>query len=313
MIIKQSPEDFRVKEILNLKFSEGGYFYYLLKKKNWNTIDIVERLEKFFKTKAGFAGNKDKNAVTEQFISLFKISQKKAEKFKLNDVSLEFLGKGDKPISLGMLEGNFFEITLREVKEELPSVSFIENYFDEQRFGKNNALIGKFIVQRKFKEASKIIGKDVFSLSKRRLRFYLSAYQGYLFNEYLKEYIKEHFKEYVKDYVKVKYSLGELFFTKEFTKNFKISLVNFDTKSDGIYKKMLRREKIKQSDFFLREMPSLVDESVYRDAFAFVEQFSSKFFAKENKQIVSFYLQKGSYATVVIKKMLSSLEMFKYK
>ena len=93
MLIKQFPEDFKVKEIMNLDFREGHYSYYLLRKKNWNTLDVVERLEKFLKTKVGFAGNKDKHAVTEQFVSILNVSKKKVEQFHLHGVSLEFIGK----------------------------------------------------------------------------------------------------------------------------------------------------------------------------------------------------------------------------
>src|SRR3989344_5998177 len=115
MIVKKFPEDFQVREVMELEICEGDYSYYLLRKKNWNTLDIVEKLEKKLHTKIGFAGNKDKHAVTEQYISIFKASQSKISKIKIADVSLEFIGKGNRPISLGMLQGNQFAITLRDV------------------------------------------------------------------------------------------------------------------------------------------------------------------------------------------------------
>ena len=304
MIFKQRPEDFIVQEVLHLPLGQGEYSYFLLKKKEWSTLDVVERLEKFLGTNVGFAGNKDKHAVTEQFISVLHVPKKRVEQFQLPGVSLEFIGKGKRPISLGMLEGNKFKILLREVNRELPQVDFIENYFDEQRFGKHNCVLGKILVQRKFKEASALLGKDIFLLSKKRLRFYLSAYQSYLFNAYLRMYLKKNAS------LKVSYSLGEFFFVKKIKKNFQIPLVSFDSEIDKIYAKLLKKEGLTPKDFLIREIPDLISETSFRDAFVPVQDFQSTFFKEEKKQVVSFYLQKGSYATIVIKKML---EIFKYK
>jgi len=295
MKIKVYPEDFIVKEIMHLPLEPGNYQYYLLKKTNRNTLDVVEYLSMKLKTKVGFAGNKDKKAVTEQYISLF--NGKNIENISLDNASLEFIGTGKTPISLGMLEGNHFEIILREVEKELPRVEFIENYFDEQRFSKNNHVIGKMLVQKNFKEASAIIGQDIFSLGKKRISFYFHAYQSYLFNLYLAEYVKS------KTSYEVAYLFGKFVFGKR--KDKKIPLVNFDTKLDLSYKKILKDEEVELKDFLIRQIPDLIQEEVVRDAFVDVKNIESEFFPKENIQRVSFDLVKGSYATIVIKKMAS--------
>ena len=72
--IKQLPEDFIVKEVSNVKVeSDGQYAYYILKKINYTTIDALQVLSNKFKIQLknfGFAGNKDRNAITEQKISI---------------------------------------------------------------------------------------------------------------------------------------------------------------------------------------------------------------------------------------------------
>ena len=107
--IKQFPEDFIVKEISNVELEDkGNYSYFLLKKTNYSTVRAIEHIAKALRKKPkniGFAGNKDKNAVTEQFVSFFKINENKIKNLKLKDIELKFIGKGNEPISLGDLEG----------------------------------------------------------------------------------------------------------------------------------------------------------------------------------------------------------------
>ena len=71
--IKQIPEDFIVKEINDIILNnDGKYSYFLLKKKNYNTLNAIKAIAKKLKINEkdiGFAGNKDKEAVTKQTIS----------------------------------------------------------------------------------------------------------------------------------------------------------------------------------------------------------------------------------------------------
>ena len=116
--IKRLPQDFIVKEISNLKIKENGqYAYYLLKKTSYTTIDALQVLSDKFKIplkNMGFAGNKDKNAITEQKISIFRGS-KNFENAKFNNIGLKYIGNGKEPISLGDLKGNEFTIIIRNL------------------------------------------------------------------------------------------------------------------------------------------------------------------------------------------------------
>ena len=102
--IKQIPQDFIVKEISKLNsVNNGEYAFYCLKKINFTTVDALIALSRKFKVPLknfGFAGNKDKNAVTEQFISIFRGS-KVYEKIKLKNIELKYIANGKEQISLG--------------------------------------------------------------------------------------------------------------------------------------------------------------------------------------------------------------------
>jgi len=312
--IKVKPADFNVREVMKLDFCKGKYNYFLLRKKNWNTLNAIERIAGYLNInfkKFGYAGNKDKKAITEQFVSVFGVSKDKLENLKIKDISIEFLGTGVSPISLGSLEGNNFDILVRDVKKECKKVDFFANYFDEQRFGKDNIKIGKLVVQRKFEEACKILKLEIKnndyigalrSLRIRRLQFYLHSYQSYLWNLAVSGYLKKF------DNFKVKYKFGEFVFLHKKINDLEIPLINFNTKFDNkeikdIYTNLLKEEGIKKEDFLIKQIPEIVTFGVSRNLFVDVKWYYNEFL--DNSQKISFYLPKGSYATILIKKIFS--------
>ena len=215
-ILKQIPEDFRVKEISNIKIHDKGvYSYFLLKKKEYTTFKAIEQISENLNLPIksfGFAGNKDKKAITEQFISIK--TNKNIGNLKIKDISLKSVGKGQNPISLGDLAGNEFVITVRNLEKEQFSfnVDKIPNYFDEQRFSRNNSEVGKAIVKKDFKRAVELVLENkgeheeklgeyllrnnndyigaLRTINKKILRLYIHAYQSLIFNETVKHYLK---------------------------------------------------------------------------------------------------------------------------
>ncbi|NQV90892.1 tRNA pseudouridine(13) synthase TruD [Candidatus Woesearchaeota archaeon] len=305
--LKEKPEDFIVREKSNVNIKDQGRFsYFKLTKKNRNTLDVVKEIAKQLGIKEneiGFAGSKDKHAITEQLIS---IPRKKVE-VNVENVSLEFVGYGDKPISLGDLEGNYFEIVISNYSGKIDNINFVENYFDEQRFSKSNARVGKHLVKKEFKEACAVLGLDVVknnfigALSKipmRMLRMYVNAYQSYLWNETVASVLR--MKDVLK---KVDYSLGTFVFVKK-CEDLQIPLIGFGSdefESDEVkevIKNIMKKEGIRYKDFIIKQIPQLTLEGELRDVFIDVKGF------KVTKNKVSFFLQKGSYATMVIKKVL---------
>lgn len=315
---KSKPEDFYVKELINLKFETGKYSYFLLKKKNLTTSDSLNLISKKARLNLkyfGYVGNKDKNAITEQYISIFK-GNKNFENLKINNVELRFLGYGKERINLGDNIGNEFTITVRNLDKKYEGINFIVNYFDEQRFSKNNVIIGKSLIKRNFEAACRLLNlntdnavNSLNKLNKKLLRFYLHSYQSFLFNKAISEYLKDKYK----NYKNVKYSLGEFVFVDKKEK-LKFPLISFDTrfnKKDRVYSKILKKEGIKLDDFLIRELPWLIEETVYRDVFVDVKDFKTLSYGEDElnpgklKQTIKFTLPKGSYATILVKQMFS--------
>lgn len=328
--IKQLPEDFIVKEINNINIQNNGQCaYYLLKKINYSTIDALQILSKKFKIplkNIGFAGNKDKNAITEQKISIFRGS-KNFENIKLNNIQLKYLGNGKEPISLGDLEGNEFIITIRNLGDnEIKKIQSIENkkiiipnLYGPQRFGKNNHLAGKAIIKRDFKKAVELVLKNK-GVNEDKIRQYLSqnknnyiealriiplktrkifvhSYQSFLFNKIVSQYLKNNNKK---------------------IKNIKIPVIGFNfelnslknTILKNIVKKIMEKEKINPRDFIINKMPELTSEGGFRDLFFEFKKFkmmeinNDELNKNKQKMRIHFILPKSCYATTALEFVL---------
>ena len=112
-------------------------------------MDAINLLSKLLKIKTGifgYAGTKDRRAVTTQWVSVYRV---RAEKLQDLNASLRNLCVGNfkyckEPLKLGSLSGNHFVVTLRNVTGEQDKIEegldslkvngFI-NYFGLQRFG----------------------------------------------------------------------------------------------------------------------------------------------------------------------------------
>src|SRR3989344_5359548 len=163
--LKQLQEDFIVKEISEIKFDDSGiYYYFLLKKRGYNTLDAINIISEKLRIDGkniGFSGNKDRNAVTEQVISI-KNGNEGIERLDIKDIELKFIGKGSKDVFLGSNIGNDFEVTIRNLNsKEIKNIENrikdngipMPNYFGPQRFSNNNPEIGKSLVKKDFKKA----------------------------------------------------------------------------------------------------------------------------------------------------------------
>lgn len=116
--IKVLPEDFVVREKLKIEIKPSGkYKIYLLTKRHWNTVDALRFISKENKIpleKIGCAGRKDRHALTFQYIS---VPREYTINFNKENVKAQFIGYSDDFVSPLILEGNFFEITIRKLKK----------------------------------------------------------------------------------------------------------------------------------------------------------------------------------------------------
>ena len=328
--LKQVPEDFTVKEINGTAIGNAGkYTYFILKKKNYNTINAIEAIAgslRISQKNIGFAGNKDRNAVTEQFISI-KNGKKDFEKVLLKGITLKYVGKGDEEICLGRLKGNEFSIAIRNLEaKEIKKIEekaknkqiFMPNYFGEQRFSKNNHLVGESIIKWDFKKAVELVlesnseqnerieehlqkqKNDFIGALKiipfRMLKLYVHSYQSFLFNKALEEYISVNTGGNKVNYDEKIQIIG---FSTELKE-----LKNRQIKK--IIERLMEEEKITERDFIIRAIPDLSSEGSERSAFISINDFKiiksekDELNKSKEKMAVSFYLPKGCYATVLM-------------
>jgi tRNA pseudouridine13 synthase len=154
-VLKQVPEDFIVDEVLTPILDGGMQHMYLLRKRDHTTSYAIFLLakENGLPTKAiGYAGNKDRRAITTQIISCNR---------KINithpEISLEYLGSGKERINLGNNEGNKFTIIIRKVNKVPTKIDSFLNVFGPQRFSTNNVEIGRALVTKNYAKAVQLL------------------------------------------------------------------------------------------------------------------------------------------------------------
>lgn len=168
-LLRQEAEDFIVHEISNPVKSSGKYLICRLEKKNWELQRAIKEIAKILgisHRRISWAGTKDKHAVTHQLISLFDISETDIQNIRLKDITLTPVGRSDQQLSLGDLQGNRFEITIRScIPDNLTEAvsqadscvkTGVPNYFGIQRFGVQRPVthhVGRQILLGDYREA----------------------------------------------------------------------------------------------------------------------------------------------------------------
>jgi tRNA pseudouridine13 synthase len=150
-VLRATPEDFEVEEILGFAASgEGPHALLRVRKRGANTEWVARELARTAGVKpfeVGFAGLKDRNAVTTQHFTVPR-GKKPAEEFTgLAGEGYEVVSSAahQRKLPRGALEGNRFAITVRglacdetRLSERVRRIATggCPNYFGEQRFGR---------------------------------------------------------------------------------------------------------------------------------------------------------------------------------
>ncbi|MFA1647542.1 MAG: tRNA pseudouridine(13) synthase TruD, partial [Enterobacteriaceae bacterium] len=119
-LLKASPEDFVVVEDLGFEpDGEGEHILVRILKNGCNTRFVADALAKFLKIHArevSFAGQKDKHAVTEQWLCarVPGNSMPDLSKFELEGCKVLEYARHKRKLRLGALQGNAFTLVLRE-------------------------------------------------------------------------------------------------------------------------------------------------------------------------------------------------------
>jgi tRNA pseudouridine13 synthase len=143
---------------------------------------------------------------------------------------------------------------------------------------------------------------------------YIHACQSYLWNEASAEYVKKKSKKYYS----CEYSHGVFVFPEKKLKDVKIPLLSFDTEFENIeieqiYSIILKKHGLSLRDFIIRSFPDITPPGAERELVAEVKNLvlgtleKDELNEKKKKCKICFELGKGSYATIVIKKLFLEL------
>ncbi|DAB33958.1 MAG TPA: tRNA pseudouridine(13) synthase TruD [Sulfurospirillum sp. UBA12182] len=344
VLFTKNANDFVVNEIPLYEFSgEGEHLVLHVRKKDLTTWQMVQTLSEFCGAKVrdfGYAGLKDKDGMTTQYISIHKSYEAKLEGFEHEKIKILSKTYHNNKIKIGHLRQNRFFIRLKRVHkvdgQKLSNALKIlqhegyPNFFGYQRFGRegNNYLLGRDILSEAKRERNR---------KKRDL--FISAYQSYLFNTWLnkrleighiltdfddkeassalgfdKDLIKElraqpHFLKILDGDVLHHYPAGKPFVctdTKEEAQRFarhEITLTGW-----LVGNRSMRSEgfsKSMEDEIYAQAEPFLSQmDGGRRFAWSFLEDVEFHYKEDEKWFEMHFSLQKGSYATTVLEELL---------
>jgi len=243
-VIKSCAEDFQVSEVFEELGYEGGRYLVLdVEKTNWDTHHLIREMARKLRIsqkRFGWAGTKDKMAVTRQRISIMNLDESALSSITLPDLKIRVMGRTNRAVGLGDLLGNSFHITIRDlscpdpaarfaaITSEIVAHSGVPNYFGVQRFGDSRPVthkVGEALVRGKIEEAAFIYLAQPFPGELERTRLVreklwetrdisaaLKEYPDYLhFELAMLNYLVEHPGDYAHSFDVLSVNLKRLF------------------------------------------------------------------------------------------------------
>ena len=145
MKLRRLPEDFQVHELTHVTPDSGPFAFYRLTKTSIGTPEAINAIVEKWKVqrkRMSYGGLKDRHAVTVQYLTIHNGPRKS---LRQNSLELEYVGQVRAPFTPAEIDGNRFELILRDMTtEEVGQAeaataqvrkSGLPNYFDDQRFG----------------------------------------------------------------------------------------------------------------------------------------------------------------------------------
>ncbi len=315
--LRTQNSDFLVQEILPFApTGEGEHHLLHIRKDGLNTVEVAKMLSSFAHVhpkEVTYAGQKDKNAVTEQWFGVRIPGKETPDWQKINSDQLTLLSasRHGKKLRIGALAGNRFTLVLRNVSEVEDVVARLDkiaqigvpNYFGEQRFGHE----GKNIVFGR----QMFTGRKVKDRKKRSM--YLSAVRSNLFNLASSARLAAHGAATLAGDC-VMLAGSKSYFT---TEHWDETLVERLNKKDIQLSAPLwgRGEPLAQLDAAELESAALAEFSVDRDGLEqaglnqerrtlLLEPQHLQYQVEDNTITLKFALPSGSYATSVLRELV---------
>ncbi|MEE4246874.1 MAG: tRNA pseudouridine(13) synthase TruD, partial [Kangiellaceae bacterium] len=192
---RAKPQHFVVTEHLSFQPSgDGEHCFLFVEKIGANTSWVAEQLAKHFNIKpfaVGYAGLKDRHAVTRQWFSVHIPGQQNpVELFNGEGYSVLQIERHNKKLKHGAVKFNQFKLLLTNISGEPVSVeqqlNLIKqqgypNYFGAQRFGRQGSNLDNAVAMLKGEKR----------VRKNKKSIYLSALRSWFFNQFLAERIEQ--------------------------------------------------------------------------------------------------------------------------
>jgi tRNA pseudouridine13 synthase len=193
--LRRQLRDFQVDEQLGFEFDDDGEHDYLkIEKRGANTTWVAERLANFAgvgDVDVGFAGMKDRHAITTQWYSIRRAGAATADwsGFDVDGVRVLQSARHSRKLRRGAHIANRFRIALRDLvdvssglEERLSAIraAGVPNYFGEQRFGRDGSNLD--LARRLF--AGRRITRGKRSIA-------ISAARSFIFNQILGDRIED--------------------------------------------------------------------------------------------------------------------------
>ncbi|MBC8238039.1 MAG: tRNA pseudouridine(13) synthase TruD [Helicobacteraceae bacterium] len=335
---KQTARDFVVEEIPLYEFSgDGEHLVMFVRKKNISTMEMVGIFARYLGIKnrdIGYAGLKDKHAMTKQYISIHKQHEEALDRFEHESVKILSKVYHNNKIRIGHLRGNRFYIRLKKVNptsavkidEALKNISDngMPNYFGYQRFGNDgdNHIDGEKIAKGEKKERNPKIKKLL-----------INAYQSHLFNMWLSRRLEintlvssfeaaelenllniplEQIKKLKMQKHPFKVMLGDIMEHYPHGRLFDFDgsdedLERFNSRSISVTG-LLCGNKVKTSSDTAGTIEKIYNDTINADgarryAWVYPTEVEGRFNQIEAQYELNFTLPKGSYATVLIEEL----------
>ncbi len=309
-----------------------------------DALQQVARSLRVHENDIGIAGSKDKHAQTEQLISVrssierdVDVSDDISLEFRGRARAPLSLGEllGNKfDITIRDMAPDEVELVGKNAKllEELGFM--LPNYFDEQRFSTANIELGIELLKKRYPGAVHLLEEhaprrvaDVLReyrqrephdfvgalrlVPRRLLMLYVHSVQSHIFNEMVSGILESHGK-----CVHVSYSRGEFLFPRTDVPQHQVPLAGFgvevaDETIASLLRENLARHNLIAEDFINRSLPHLSAEGLLRPLLMEVRSVriappkEDELDLSKKKIQISFELDSGSYATIVLKFLLA--------
>lgn len=309
------PEDFMVNEQMDIALSGVGEHLWLqVRKTGANTDWVAGQLARCAQVPAsevGYAGLKDRHAVTTQWFSIQLPGKADPDFAELPpEIEILYQQRHDKKLRRGALLSNQFILTLRDCSGDFAAAQAIcteisqrglPNYYGEQRFGHN---MGNLTKAERWFEGS-------FTPKQRNQRsLYLSAARSWIFNHVLSARIQQNTWDQRLEGDVFMFEGGSAWFNDDASTDLAARLISLDIHPTGVLwgrgelatQGLMHELEAEQAAQFPIFCAGLEKQGLKQERRALrikVADLEYKQVA-ENSVRLSFSLPSGAYATVLL-------------